>query len=194
MPGPLVRDVVVIGACADGTQDVVALLLSLPRELPVSVFVVQHLEEGARGELVAELRARGATPRADLARDGESVERGRIYLAPHGQHLLLEADQLVVGHGPKLHGFCPSADLTYMSAATTYGERVIAVAMPGLLGEASAGLQVVHDRGGRVIIGSTSPEQRSEWPGLAVGSPDVDWVEPSRIPATLERWIEAPRR
>ena len=141
----------VIGAPASATDALAELLGSLPGELPAALFVVQHGRAGHRELLEPSMLAKASLP-SELAKEGDRVRKSRIYLAPRDHHLLIEADHLVVGHGPKLQGFCPSADLTFMSAATSYGERVVGVALSGLLEDASAGLQVICDRGGVAVV------------------------------------------
>jgi two-component system chemotaxis response regulator CheB len=189
----VVRDIVVLGTPAGDTAELVELLGLFAPDLAAAIFVVQQEAAASRTDVLERLRpALGS--RADLARDGDRVERGRIFLAPQGQHLLIEADQLVVGHGPKLHGHCPSADLTFMSAATSYGERVVGVSLSGLLGETSAGLQVIHDRGGVALIEGAESECGAGWPGAGRGLRNVHWVTRQEIPKLLEEWCGGEER
>jgi two-component system chemotaxis response regulator CheB len=53
----------------------------LPADLPAAVFVVVHLGEGSPGMLPRILDRAGPLEAAQLG-DGDSVENGRVYVAP----------------------------------------------------------------------------------------------------------------
>ena len=74
------RDLVVLGASAGGVQPLIALVGTLPADLPAAVFVVLHLPpEG--GSTLASILDRAGPLDARLAEDGEPIEHGRIYVA-----------------------------------------------------------------------------------------------------------------
>src|SRR5215469_6446893 len=94
------RDVVAIGTSAGGVEALLYLAARLPRELPASVLVTLHLPSDFNSSLDVILTGAGPVP-ASFAGEGETLEHGRIYIAPPARHLLLDGDQLSLGVGPR---------------------------------------------------------------------------------------------
>lgn len=118
------RDVVVIGGSARALQAVIDLIGALPGGLPASIALVIHTSPDTPGRLATLLGRHGL--RVDYAKDGESLQHGRVYIAPADQHLLAQDDgRLQLAHGPSENGFRPAIDQLFRTAATTYGARVV---------------------------------------------------------------------
>lgn len=94
------RDIIVIGASMGGIEALSALVRQLPEDLPAAVFVVQHTSVESPALLAAILSRAGPLP-AVTAEDRMPLRRGRIYVAPPDRHLLLTADGIRVGFGPR---------------------------------------------------------------------------------------------
>src|SRR3954469_8773597 len=92
------RDIFAIGTSAGGVEALLTLAKHLPVDFPAAVFVTIHLAAQFRSSLDELLSRAGRLP-AIFARDGDTVENGRIYLAPRDRHLLIEGDKMVLGHG-----------------------------------------------------------------------------------------------
>jgi two-component system chemotaxis response regulator CheB len=87
------HDTIVIGASAGGVQALLKLVRDLDPSLPAAVCVVLHIPANAPGLLPGILSRAGSLPVAH-ALDGEELRRGRVYVAPPNQHLLIERDRL----------------------------------------------------------------------------------------------------
>jgi len=94
------RDIIVIGASAGGVSALSTLVTSLPADLPAAVFIVLHIPSDARSFLPNILGRDAALPVVH-ATHGEPILRGRVYVAPPDRHLLIDADQVKLVHGPK---------------------------------------------------------------------------------------------
>jgi two-component system chemotaxis response regulator CheB len=94
------RDILAIGTSAGGVEALRFLVRELPRDLSASVLLVIHLSRQFRSTLDAILGQAGPLPAA-FAKDGERIERSRIYIGPPDRHLLLDGDRLVLGNGPR---------------------------------------------------------------------------------------------
>ena len=140
-----------IGASAGGMEALQKLVAPLPPDLPASIFVVWHLSPGARSILPSVLAKAGKLPAA-MPKDGDRIERGRIYVAPNDHHLLIESGYIRVARGPKENRFRPAIDPLFRSAAYVYGTRVIGVVLTGALDDGTAGLWTIKLRGGTTIV------------------------------------------
>ena len=163
MGGSPGRDIIVIGGSAGAFTTVHELLRSLPAGLPASIFIVLHCYDPNSRPEPAKPQARSSVPTAallgtktnlpvDSAVDGQPFERGHAYLAPPGQHLLVERGVMRLERGPKELWARPSVDVLFRSAAHAYGRRVVGVILSGSLYDGTAGLWEIKKRGGIAIV------------------------------------------
>jgi two-component system, chemotaxis family, protein-glutamate methylesterase/glutaminase len=145
------RDIVVIGASAGGVSALQALVKGLPKDFKGSLFVVLHIPAHSETQLPAILKRAGVL-NAVLAKNGDYIVPGTIYIAPNDHHLLLEEGRVVVVKGPKENRFRPSIDALFRSAAYVYGPRVIGIILSGMLNDGASGLYTIKRQGGVVII------------------------------------------
>src|SRR3954466_2245939 len=138
----LARDIIVVGASAGGVEALTRLGKALPADLPASLFVVLHLPPDAHSALPAILNRRGQLS-AVHPRDGETIEQGRIYVAPPDRHVLLHRGTARVVRGPRENGHRPAVDPLFRSAAAAYGPRVIGIVLSGTLDDGTAGLLAI---------------------------------------------------
>jgi two-component system chemotaxis response regulator CheB len=75
------RDIIVIGGSAGAIRPLKLILAGLPPDLPAAIFCVQHLPPDCPPDLALSMVTTNGF-KADLARDGQSIEYGRVYMAP----------------------------------------------------------------------------------------------------------------
>ena len=126
------RDIVTIGGSAGGVEALRTIAGSLPETLPAAVFVVIHLPPSASSTL-PDILGRAGPLRAQHAEDGQSIECGRIYVAPPDVHLTLEDRRVHVARGPRQNRHRPAIDPLFRSAAACFGPRVLGVVLTGML-------------------------------------------------------------
>jgi two-component system chemotaxis response regulator CheB len=93
------RNIIVIGTSAGGLEALDALIGQLPTSLPASIFVVQHMAPENSAEALLHRLSRHRAFGCKLAKDGESLKPGRIYIAPPDNHLLVKKDKVLVTKG-----------------------------------------------------------------------------------------------
>jgi two-component system, chemotaxis family, protein-glutamate methylesterase/glutaminase len=147
----LPRDVAVLGASAGGVKALMALFAALPRDFGGRIAVVIHRSPIYEGVLGHVLGRRSAVPLLEPL-DGDPFERGRAYLAPRDHHLRIEGDVLRVSRGPREHHSRPAVDPLFMSAAESWGKRVVGVVLSGTGDDGVAGLIAIRAAGGLSLV------------------------------------------
>lgn len=153
--------VIIIGASAGGIEAVGKVLASLPADIPAPLIIAQHIAPAGPSHLMEVLTHRSALPVCTVA-DGERLEAGVVYLVPQGQDLEIAGCRAALcanaGRGPK-----PSVDRLLSSAATAYGEGLVAVILSGTGSDGAAGARVVKQHGGTVVI---EDPRTARFPGM----------------------------
>ncbi|HEY2798010.1 MAG TPA: chemotaxis protein CheB [Thermoanaerobaculia bacterium] len=181
------RDVIVVGASAGGVAPLRRMAADLPHDLPASVFVVLHTTPGQPSALPQLLDRDGPLPAAS-AQDGQTIEPGRLYVAPPDLQLLLEPGRLRAVLGPTENRHRPSVDVLFRSAARAYGPRVVGVVLSGALDDGTAGLIAVKIQGGLAVVQDPAEAFCDGMPRSAMRYLDVDHVVPaSSLGALLGR-------
>jgi two-component system, chemotaxis family, protein-glutamate methylesterase/glutaminase len=145
------RDIVVMGASAGGLQALQQILSAMPRDVEAALLVVLHTADHS-GSMLPHILQRKSNMPVSHPRDGDLIQRGRVYIAPPGFHMIVDEGFLRVLQGPRENLHRPAIDPLFRSAAAAYGRRVIGVILTGMLGDGTAGLMVVSARGGEAIV------------------------------------------
>lgn len=172
------RNIVVIGASSGGFEALKQLIKDLPVDIGASIFIVWHMSAGARG-ILPEVFNRLNTIPAAHARNGESIEQNRIYVAPPDHHLLIDNGHIKLSRGPKENRFRPAVDPLFRSAAYAYGNRVIGVILSGALDDGTAGLWRVKFNGGLAIVQDPEDAEVPSMPEHAMNKVKIDHCVPT---------------
>jgi len=135
-----------IVASTGGPPALAAILKALPGDLPVPIFIAQHVAPGFVGGLVRWLGAQTRL-RVVLAEHGAAAEPGRVYLPPD-EHDLLVTRGGRVGLAPNASASCPSANRLLASLAEVYLERAGGIVLTGMGTDGAQGAQAICDAGG----------------------------------------------
>ena len=174
MPG---HDVIAVGASAGGVEALIALVSSLPADLPAAIFLVLHIPAQSPSLLPGILNRAGPLHALHPA-DSEAIHQGHIYIAPPDHHLLVEEGIVRVVRGPKENRHRPAIDTLFRSAARTYGTRVVGVVLTGSMDDGTAGLLAIKRRGGVTVVQDPRDALFSSMPQSAIAHVEVDHVVP----------------
>jgi two-component system, chemotaxis family, protein-glutamate methylesterase/glutaminase len=179
------RRIIVIGASAGGVEALTQVVRRVPADIDAALFVTIHFPPTSVSALPHILDRRSPLT-AVHATDGERIERGKIYIAPPDNHLLLFRGVMRLYRGPRENGNRPAVDPMFRSAALAYGARVIGVILSGSLDDGTSGLLAIKRRGGIAVV--QDPEEASfpSMPQSAIEHVAVDHVlKLEQIPALL---------
>ena len=149
--------IVVIGASTGGPQ---ALVLVLARMRPalqrVPVVIAQHMPPIFGAIFASHLKQHAGLPAAEAV-DGKPLMAGTIYLAPGGCHTVVRRKpdgQHVMAMLPsEARGpWRPSIDLLFSSAAETYGNEALAIALTGMGRDGTEGASHLARRGANIVV------------------------------------------
>ena len=188
-------EIVAIASSAGGVHALTDVIQRLPRDFPVVVVCVQHLDPRHRSLMPEIMRRRAKLP-VDQAENGMEIEPGHVYLAPPDRHLLVNRDRTISLTQTELVNFVrPSADLLFESVAAAFGERAIAVVLTGAGKDGSMGVTAIKERGGTVIVQDESSSEFFGMPSAAIKTGVVDFVLPlEEIPSALATLIAGEAR
>jgi len=168
------RDIAVVAASQVGFKALCRLVSALDPDYEGSLLIVLH--SGMTGpRLLGECIQRHTSLTVEYGRHGQSIEPGRIYLAPPGRHLVVSADgHLALDDGPKVHHVRPAADPLFESAAACFHGRVVGVVLTGGGGDGTRGLQAIKAAGGMSIVQHPAQAEAPQMPmnALNFDSPD----------------------
>jgi two-component system chemotaxis response regulator CheB len=189
-PGRSARRQVVAIAASTGGPSALATVLSGLTGLVAPVLVVQHLHQDFTAGLV-EWMARASALPVSLAEHGESLQPGRVYLAPGGTHLRLAAgSRLVLDPSPEsLHR--PSADELLCSVAEHAADAATGVVLTGMGDDGAKGLLAIHRQGGLTLA---QDEESCAVFGMPAAAQRLGAVTQMLPPAELARAITRAHR
>ena len=166
-------DLLAIGSSTGGPDALSSLLPLLPATLPVPVVIVQHMPPVFTKMFAMRLDTKCALSVKE-AEDGDLLLPGRVLIAPGDHHMELRR----VGTGTVVRltqappeNFCrPAVDVLFRSAATAYGEHVLAVVLTGMGSDGTRGAEVLRTAGSEVVAQDETTSVVWGMPGAVVGA------------------------
>lgn len=162
------RDIIAVGASAGGIRALRTLLQDLPPDLPAAMLVTVHLNPSANEDAVARAIQGSALLPVAVAREGDEVVSGRVFLAPPDRHLIVDGSRLLVRRGPMENSSRPAIDPMLRSVACSFRGRAIGVLLTGYLDDGVSGLIAVKRCGGLVVVQDPEDAEYPDMPRHAV--------------------------
>ena len=160
-------ELVVIGTSWGGLHALRRVLGGLPAKFDVPVVVVQHRHRDSDHLLVSLLQDHTSLNVSEVEDKTELVPGG-VYVAPAEYHVLVEPGHLALSTEEPVRYSRPSIDVTFESAADSYGQRTIGVVMTGANDDGARGLKRIADRGGAAIVQDPSTAESAVMPAAAL--------------------------
>jgi two-component system, chemotaxis family, CheB/CheR fusion protein len=158
---------IVIGASAGGIEALERLAGALPEDFRAPLVIAQHADPNFQSHLGDILRRHTRLKVVNVTERGEDLVPGTIYLAPAGENVTVRGTR--VNASGRLRGHpIPSIDALFVSAAESYGDRVIALILTGMGTDGVTGVRAVKEGGGTVLV--QEPESAA-FPALPAAIP-----------------------
>lgn len=175
-------DVVVIGVSTGGPNALQEIIPRLPGDFPVPVLAVQHMPVMFTASLAARLDQLSPI-RVVEGGEGAPVEKGAMYIAPGGAHLVVRKDrlgQVALGltHSPPVNSCRPSVDVLFRSVAMVYGGHVLAAILTGMGRDGVAGAGAIRRKGGYIMVQDEKSSVIWGMPGAVVEAGEANEIVP----------------
>jgi two-component system, chemotaxis family, protein-glutamate methylesterase/glutaminase len=166
--------IIVIGASAGGINASRELITQLNGNLDAAIFVILHLSGKAISDILVQRLQSYTNFHCKIARNGEPIRKGTLYVAPSDFHMLVKTGQVLVGQGPAENRWRPSIDVLFRSAAAAYTSRVIGIILTGLLNDGMSGMSAIKRSGGVCIVQDPNKAEFPDMPLSVLNNQEVD--------------------
>lgn len=163
IPRPKDAHLVVMGCSTGGPQTLELLCQGLPADFPTPIIIIQHLPSLAFTESLADRLNRHCLLNVSVAKNGDKLLPGHIYLAP-AQYQLHIADSKYGTSQQKIvrltsdheSDYAPNVDTTMKSAVKHYGAHLLGIILTGMGSDGLQGMKLVKAAGGQTIAEDSS--------------------------------------
>lgn len=136
---------IVIGTSTGGPRALQHVLPLMPKNIPASILIVQHMPPGFTKSLAERLNNMSNITVKE-AEDDEKVLPGHAYIAPGNYHLEIKTKPnsdvfIKLSQEEPVSGHRPSVDALFKSVANNIDENIIAVIMTGMGADGSNGVK-----------------------------------------------------
>ena len=138
---------IVMGASTGGPKVLFQIVRSLPKELNIPVFIVQHMPKGFTKSFADRLDSECPLKVVE-AEDNMIIENGTVYVAPGDYHMTIEGLKISLHQKPKLHGVRPAVDYLFESASGRYGKDLLGILFTGMGKDGAEGMAAIKASGG----------------------------------------------
>jgi two-component system chemotaxis response regulator CheB len=134
---------------------------------------------------------RSTTMPCHVADDHMPLREGHVYLAAAGHHMLIKADEIVLGNGPAEGRWRPSIDVSLRSAAVSWDSHCVGVILTGMLDDGTAGMEAVQRCGGYTIVQDPNEADYPDMPLSVMKQIEVDkMVRLAAMPEAILSYID----
>jgi two-component system chemotaxis response regulator CheB len=141
---------VAIGTSTGGPVALQRVLTQLPANFPAPIVLVQHMP-AAFTKAFAERLDKLCRISVKEAEDGDILRPGLALLAPGGKQMMIDGRGAVkILPGDERLNYKPCVDITFGSAAKTYGDKVLAVVLTGMGADGREGARLLKQGGSSI--------------------------------------------
>jgi two-component system, chemotaxis family, protein-glutamate methylesterase/glutaminase len=167
---------VIIGGSAGSFQIVTRILNSLSESFPLPVLLCLHRLKHVRSGFVEALSLKSNIPIIEPF-DKDQLKPGKAYLAPANYHMFIElANRVALSADEPVNHSRPSIDLSFITAANAYRDKLIGIILSGANRDGALGLKKVAENGGVTIVQDPNESEVKTMPEAALQLTKADYV------------------
>ncbi|ORL49058.1 protein-glutamate methylesterase/protein-glutamine glutaminase [Pseudomonas putida] len=141
---------VAIGTSTGGPVALQRVLTQLPANFPAPIVLIQHMP-AAFTKAFAERLDKLCRINVKEAEDGDMLRPGLALLAPGGKQMMIDGRGTVkILPGDERLNYKPCVDITFGSAAKSYGDKVLSVVLTGMGADGREGARLLKQGGSTV--------------------------------------------
>jgi len=141
---------VAIGTSTGGPVALQRVLTQLPTNFPAPIVLIQHMP-AAFTKAFAERLDKLCRISVKEAEDGDILRPGLALLAPGGKQMMIDGRGAVkILPGDERLNYKPCVDITFGSAAKSYGDKVLAVVLTGMGADGREGARLLKQGGSSI--------------------------------------------
>ncbi len=141
---------VAIGTSTGGPVALQRVLTQLPANFPAPIVLIQHMP-AAFTKAFAERLDKLCRISVKEAEDGDMLRPGLALLAPGGKQMMIDGRGTVkILPGDERLNYKPCVDITFASAAKSYGDKVLSVVLTGMGADGREGARLLKQGGSTV--------------------------------------------
>lgn len=181
---------VAIGASTGGPPVVQTILSRMPRDFPVPILLVQHMAPGfVQG--FSEWLAQSTPLSMQVARHGDALVPGHVYVAPDECHMGVASNGCVVlSREQHENGARPAVSVLFRSVAKVFDKHAVGVLLTGMGKDGARELKVLRDLGAVTIAQDKESSVVHGMPGEAIKCEAATYVlSPEGIAEVLRRVV-----
>lgn len=142
---------IAIGSSTGGPKALAEIISRLPKDLGASIVIVQHVDSQFANGLAEWLNQQAAID-VQTAKQGESIELNKAYIASTNDHLILSADYTFhYTNKPIDYPYRPSVNEFFYSIDNNWKRKDLAIVLTGMGNDGALGLLKLKNNGWHTI-------------------------------------------
>ncbi|MGX9985495.1 chemotaxis protein CheB [Soonwooa purpurea] len=169
-------ELVIIGGSAGSLQVILEMIKKLDIDLDFPMVLVVH-RKAQSTSLLPILMTQISALKVKEVEDKTELDKKCIYIAPADYHLLFESKNKVsLDASEKVNYSRPSIDVSFKSAAETFGKNVVAILLSGANADGTEGLEYIKKNKGKVWIQNPDTAEVDYMPKQAIRNVEFDCI------------------
>jgi two-component system chemotaxis response regulator CheB len=161
-------DLILIGCSAGGVEALTRILSDLPTTFRFPIVIILHMGRDSKDLFSRSLGHVCKLPVSE-AEEKQPIQAPHIYIAPADYHLLFERNHTFSLSTEEPVCFSrPSIDVSFISAACAYRDRILGIILTGANQDGANGLKTLIEYGGYGIVQDPTTAEFPEMPQAAL--------------------------
>ncbi len=171
--------IIVFGGSAGSVKVVFNLLKALPKDYAHPIVMALHRPAEKKSNMGSLFKEISKLPFIEPQKQ-MSINKGTIYLAPSGVHILIESTQHIsIDESPLVQYSRPSIDVLFHSAAEIFTDKVVGVLVTGSNEDGAQGMKSIVQNGGISIVQDPKEAVIPRMPQSAINIAPIKHILPA---------------